>query len=63
MLVLTASASGRSRSRRLGFRDEDGLQLGGANHFALLNHPKVYAQLREWLGRRPRELAAAAAEA
>ncbi len=49
MLVLTSSASGRSRTRRLGFRDEDGLHVGGANHFALLNHPKVYAQLRRWL--------------
>ncbi|HEX2086551.1 MAG TPA: alpha/beta fold hydrolase [Solirubrobacteraceae bacterium] len=60
LLVLSSSASGRSRTRRLGFRDEDGLHVGGANHFALLNHPKVYAQLREWL-RRParRELAAA----
>ena len=50
-LVLTPSASGRSRTRRLGFRDEDGLHVGGANHFALLNHPKVYAQLRDWLSR------------
>jgi len=49
MLVLSTSASGRSRDRRLGFRDEDGLHVGGANHFALLNHPKVYAQLRKWL--------------
>ena len=48
-LVLTPSASGRSRTRRIGFRDEDGLHVGGANHFALLNHPKVYAQLRDWL--------------
>jgi pimeloyl-ACP methyl ester carboxylesterase len=49
MLVLSDSASGRSRTRRLGFRDEDGLHVGPANHFALLNHPKVYAQLRKWL--------------
>ncbi len=47
--MLTPGASGRSRTRRLGFRDEDGLHVGGANHFALLNHPKVYAQLRDWL--------------
>ena len=53
MLVLSDSASGRSRTRRLGFRDEDGLVLGGAHHFALLNHPKVYAQLRRWLAGRP----------
>jgi pimeloyl-ACP methyl ester carboxylesterase len=51
MLVLSSSASGRSRTRRIGFRDEDGLHVGGANHFALLNHPKVYAQLRKWLAR------------
>ncbi|HEX8121045.1 MAG TPA: alpha/beta hydrolase [Solirubrobacteraceae bacterium] len=51
MLVLTPSASGRSRTRRLGFRDEDGLHVAPATHFALLNHPKVYAQLREWLSR------------
>ena len=48
-LVLVPSASGRSRTRRLGFRDEDGLHIGGANHFALLRHPRVYAQLRTWL--------------
>ena len=48
-LVLVPSASGRSRTRRIGFRDEDGLHIGGANHFALLRHPRVYAQLRSWL--------------
>jgi pimeloyl-ACP methyl ester carboxylesterase len=51
VLVLRPSASGRSRTRRLGFRDEDGLHLPGVHHFALLNHPKVYDQLRAWLGR------------
>jgi pimeloyl-ACP methyl ester carboxylesterase len=48
-LVLVPSASGRSRTRRLGFRDEDGLHIGGAHHFALLRHPQVYEQLRSWL--------------
>jgi len=48
-LVLVPSASGRSRTRRLGFRGEDGLHIGGANHFALLRHPQVYEQLRAWL--------------
>ena len=48
-LVLVPSASGRSRTRRLAFRDEDGLHLGSANHFALLRHPRVYEQLRSWL--------------
>ena len=49
VLVLKASASGRSRTRRIGFRDEHGLHLGGAHHFALLNHPVVYERLHEWL--------------
>ena len=48
-LVLVPSASGRSRTRRIGFRDEDGLHVGGANHFALLRHPRVYEQLETWL--------------
>jgi pimeloyl-ACP methyl ester carboxylesterase len=48
-LVLTPSASGRSRSRRIGFDEEYGMTLGGAHHLALLNHPEVYAQLRTWL--------------
>jgi hypothetical protein len=50
LLVLEGSAAGRSRKRRIGFRDQDGLHVGGATHFALLNHPAVYAQLRRWLG-------------
>ena len=48
-LVLSGSAAGRSRSRRIGFEDEFGFALGGAHHLALLNHPEVYAQLRDWL--------------
>jgi pimeloyl-ACP methyl ester carboxylesterase len=48
-LVLPPSAAGRSKSRRLGFRDEDGVHLGGAHHLALLRHPAVYARLRGWL--------------
>ncbi|MEA2254822.1 MAG: hypothetical protein QOG35_867 [Solirubrobacteraceae bacterium] len=48
-LVLVPSASGRSRSRRLGLRDEDGVHVGGAHHVALLNHPAVYDALRRWL--------------
>jgi pimeloyl-ACP methyl ester carboxylesterase len=62
VLVLQDSASGRSRTRRLGFRDEDGLHVGGASHFALLNHPRVYDQLRDWLGT-PRPAAAPALNA
>jgi pimeloyl-ACP methyl ester carboxylesterase len=48
-LVLVPSATGRSRRRRLAFRDEDGLHIGGASHFALLRHPQVYEQLCTWL--------------
>jgi pimeloyl-ACP methyl ester carboxylesterase len=50
LLVLEGSAAGRSRRRRIGFREQDGLHVGGATHFALLNHPAVHAQLRRWLG-------------
>lgn len=53
-LVLHPSASGRGRSRVIGFRDEDGVHLGGTHHLALLNHPVVYERLREWLARVPR---------
>lgn len=49
LLVLEPSAAGRGRRRRVGFREEDGLHVGGATHLALLNHPAVDAQLRQWL--------------
>jgi pimeloyl-ACP methyl ester carboxylesterase len=48
-LVLESSASGRSRTRRIPFDAEHGLVVGGTNHIALLNHPAVYARLRDWL--------------
>jgi pimeloyl-ACP methyl ester carboxylesterase len=48
-LVLEASASGRSRTRRIPFETEHGLVLGGTHHIALLNHPEVYERLRDWL--------------
>ena len=48
-LVLEASASGRSRTRRIPFQAEHGMHVGGASHIALLNHPEVYEQLRGWL--------------
>jgi pimeloyl-ACP methyl ester carboxylesterase len=57
-LVLVPSASGRSRTRRIAFRDEDGLHLGGTHHLALLNHPAVYERLREWLAKEPKALPA-----
>jgi hypothetical protein len=52
-LVLSSSASGRSRTRRIPFRSEHGLHVGGTHHLALLNHPEVYAKLREWLTQSP----------
>jgi pimeloyl-ACP methyl ester carboxylesterase len=42
MLVLGSSAAP--------WREEEAFHVGGANHFALLNHPQVYDRLREWLG-------------
>jgi pimeloyl-ACP methyl ester carboxylesterase len=48
-LVLVPSASGRSRRRRIPFRDEHGAHVAPAHHFALLNHPQVYVRLRGWL--------------
>jgi pimeloyl-ACP methyl ester carboxylesterase len=50
-LVLHGSATGRSRTRTIGFDEEYGLHVGSAHHIALLNHPAVYEQLRVWLGR------------
>jgi pimeloyl-ACP methyl ester carboxylesterase len=54
-LVLEPSASGRSRTRRIPFRVEDGMHLGATNHIALLNHPAVYDQLHKWLAKPPYE--------
>jgi hypothetical protein len=48
-LVLQPSGSGRGRTRRLAFDEEYGHHVGGAHHFALLNHPAVYERLRDWL--------------
>lgn len=48
-LVRSYSASGRGKSRRVPFDDEQGATLSGLNHFDLLNHPRVYAKLRDWL--------------
>lgn len=48
-LVRPRSASGRGKSRSIPFEREHGLTLTGLNHFDLLNHPVVYAKLRDWL--------------
>jgi pimeloyl-ACP methyl ester carboxylesterase len=50
-LVRSHSATGRGRSRRIPFDAEHGLTLTGLNHLDLLNHPLVYAKLRDWLTR------------
>jgi pimeloyl-ACP methyl ester carboxylesterase len=52
-LVLEPSASGRSRTRRIPFRVEDGMHLGATNHIALLNHPAIYDRLAQWLATAP----------
>ncbi len=49
ILVLVPSATGRGRTRRIPFSDEHGHHVGSTHHLALLNHPEVYARLREWL--------------
>jgi len=33
----------------LAFDEEYGVHIGGAHHFALLNHPAVYEKLSAWL--------------
>jgi pimeloyl-ACP methyl ester carboxylesterase len=52
-LVLEPSASARSRTRRIPFRTEHGMHVGGAHHLALLNHPVVYERLRDLLAAPP----------
>ena len=49
ILVLVPSATGRGRTRRIPFDDQHGHHVSPAHHLALLNHPEVYARLREWL--------------
>ena len=50
-LVPFHSASGDGKVRRLGLQVDRGRHLGGLHHFDLLNHPRVYAVLEEWLAR------------
>jgi pimeloyl-ACP methyl ester carboxylesterase len=49
ILVLTPSAAGRGRTRRIPFDAEHGHHVSPAHHLALLNHPEVYERLRRWL--------------
>lgn len=48
-LVLVPSASGNGRTRRIGFRAEDGMHRAPAHHLTLLNDDEVYRQLLRWL--------------
>ncbi len=50
LLVLRPSAWAQQRGQRLRFPVEHYTHVGGANHFALLNHPAIYEQIR--IGRR-----------
>ena len=51
LVALPASAwSHGGRGERLRFPADHYRHLGGASHFALLNHPAVYEQIRRWLG-------------
>jgi pimeloyl-ACP methyl ester carboxylesterase len=52
-LVLGPSAAGRGRARKIPLRPEHCVHVGGAHHLALLNHPDVYARLRDWLSPDP----------
>jgi pimeloyl-ACP methyl ester carboxylesterase len=49
ILVLTPSATGQGRTRRIPFKAEHGHHLSPAHHLTLLNHPEVYERLRGWL--------------
>jgi pimeloyl-ACP methyl ester carboxylesterase len=54
LLVLYPSSAGTSRSgRKIAFEVDNSRHLGGLNHFHLLNHPRVYEQMREWLRKAP----------
>ncbi|MBJ7473413.1 MAG: hypothetical protein JHD16_19045, partial [Solirubrobacteraceae bacterium] len=51
LLVREPSASGRGRARQIAFEVDHGVHLHGLNHFDLLTHAEVYAQLRYWIER------------
>ena len=54
LLVLYPSSAGQSRSgRKVAFEVDNTRHLGGLNHFHLLNHPRVYEVMLEWLRRAP----------
>ena len=49
ILVLVPSATGKGRTRRIPFQAEHGHHVSPAHHLALLNDPKVYERMRQWL--------------
>ena len=54
LLVLYPSSAGRSGSgRKVAFELENTRHLGGLNHFHLLNHPRVYEVMLEWIRQAP----------
>jgi len=57
-LVRSYSATGTGRSRHIPFEADHGLTLTGLHHFDLLNHPQIYAKLREWVATAPKQIAA-----
>jgi pimeloyl-ACP methyl ester carboxylesterase len=54
LLVPPRSASGDTGDHdRLAFPPDHVQRLGGMHHFDLLNHPRIYRQIRRWLEQRP----------
>lgn len=49
LLVHPASARGRARGRHIPFVAEHSRHYSGLHHFSLLNHPAVYAAVRDWI--------------
>jgi pimeloyl-ACP methyl ester carboxylesterase len=61
LLVTPSSATGDSGDdQRLAFEPDHVHRLGRLHHFDLLNHPKVYRQIRTWLEDRPEGVAPSA---
>jgi pimeloyl-ACP methyl ester carboxylesterase len=52
LLVLKASAWSQRKGERLRFAVEHYQHIGRTNHFDLLNHPAVYAQIGRWMAPR-----------
>lgn len=48
-LVRYPSASGRNRTRHIGFEIDNGAHVTGVTHLGLLNNSDVYPHLRRWL--------------